>query len=140
MIDAEKPIDRRYCLRCGSTQQRLTHHHVIPKSLVKRVGADYWNLYASVTMDWNTLPTSSLLAFQRAAERWVSLPHYTQRFCDKCHEQVHREIGILGKRVWEAQWHQCDSNCDFFECEFWRQFDIGNLFVWFAPESTLSSH
>jgi len=130
-------IARGRCLRCRSTQQ-LTHHHVIPKALARIVGPDYWNLYASDEVDWDTLPAESRLMFQESAKRWMSLPHYTQRLCAKCHEQVHREIGILGKRIQEAQRHRCDSHCDFFKCAFWRQFDLGNLFTWFAPESELA--
>jgi len=136
MSDIERLIERGRCLRCRSTQQ-LTHHHVIPKTLTRMVGPDYWNLYASVKVDWDTLPAESLLKFQESAKRWASLPHYTQLLCAECHERVHREIGILDKRIREVQRHQCDSHCDFFECEFWRQFDLGNLFVWFAPESAL---
>jgi len=139
MNDVARFVDRRHCLRCGSTQH-LAHHHVIPKALAKMAGPDYWNLYASVEVDWDTLPAKSRLVFQRSAERWASLPHYTQRLCDRCHEQVRREIGILDKRIRKAQHHQCDSHCDFFECEFWRQFDLGNLFTWFAPESELARH
>lgn len=133
-----RSIDRVHCLRCESVQ-RLTHHHVIPKTLAKIVGPDYWNLYASVIIDWHTLPTYALLKFQKSAERWASLPHYTQRLCAKCHAQVHREIRILDKRMREAQRHKCNSDCNFFECEFWRQFDLGNLFAWFAPESALAT-
>jgi hypothetical protein len=136
MSDIARFIDRRHCLRCGR-MQRLTRHHVIPKALARMVGPDYWNLYASVKVDRDALPAESLLKFQDSARRWASLPHYTQRLCAQCHNEVHREIRILDKRIWEAQRHQCDSHCDFFECEFWRQFDLGNLFVWFAPESPL---
>jgi len=103
------------------------------------VGLGYWNLYASVKVNWDTLPADSLLAFQKSAERWAALPHYTQRLCAKCHKQMHREIMILDRRIREAQHHQCDLACDVFECEFWRQFDLGNLFTWFAPESPLAS-
>lgn len=137
MNDTPRFTDRGHCLRCGSTQH-LTHHHVIPKALVSIVGPEYWDLYASAKVDWDTLPADSRLMFQRSVERWASLPHYTQRLCARCHEQVHREIGILDKRIREAQRHQCNSHCDFFECEFWRQFDLGNLFTWFAPESVLA--
>lgn len=133
MSDMAGLKDPGHCLRCGSTQQ-LTHHHIIPKALARMVGPDYWNLYTSVKVNWDTLPAESLLKFHESAERWASLPHYTQRLCAECHERVHREIGVLDRRIREAQRHQCDSHCDFFECEFWRQFDFGNLFVWFAPE------
>lgn len=136
MSNVARLIDRGRCLRCSSTEQ-LTHHHIIPKTLSKIVGSDYWNLYASIKVDWDTLPAESLLKFQASAEWWASLPHHTHRLCAECHKRVHREIGILDKRIREAQRHQCDSHCDFFECEFWRQFDLGNLFVWFAPESAL---
>lgn len=139
MNDVARFVDRRRCLRCGSTQH-LTHHHVIPKALARIVGPDYWNLYASVEVDWDTLPTESRLKFKASAERWASLPSYYQWLCAECHKQVHREIGILDKRIWNAQRHQCDTNCNFFECEFWRQFDLGNLFTWFAPESELAHH
>lgn len=138
MSDISRFVDRRHCLRCGTTQQ-LTHHHVIPKKLAKMVGLDYWNLYASVKVDWDILPVESCLKFKESAERWAFLPHYTQRLCAECAKQVHRETKILAKRIREAQRHQCDSHCDFFECEFWRQFDLGNLFSWFAPESALIS-
>ena len=136
MSDITRLIDRRCCLRCGTTQQ-LTHHHVIPKKLARMVGLDYWDLYASVKADWDILSAESRLKFKESAERWASLRHYTQRLCVECTKQAHREIKILDKRIREAQRHQCNSHCDFFECEFWRQFDLGNLFVWFAPESTL---
>lgn len=131
-------MDRGRCLRCGSTNQ-LTHHHVIPRALSRKVGASYWKLFASIKIDWDTFPAESLWKFQESAKRWESLPHYTQRLCFDCHEQVHREIKMLGKQIREAQCHKCNSQCDFFECEFWRQFDLGNLFVWFAPESVLGS-
>ncbi|NVM24119.1 MAG: hypothetical protein HWN68_20365 [Desulfobacterales bacterium] len=131
MSDVAGLIDRGRCLRCGSTQY-LTHHHVIPKTLARMVRPDYWNLYASVEVDWDTLSAESRLRFQESAERWASLPHYTQRLCAECHERAHREIGMLDKRIQEAQHHQCDSHCDLFECEFWRQFDLGNLFAWFV--------
>ncbi|PIX27477.1 MAG: hypothetical protein COZ67_02140 [Chloroflexi bacterium CG_4_8_14_3_um_filter_45_15] len=136
MSDIGRLIDRRHCLRCGSAQQ-LTRHHVIPKALARMVGPGYWNLYASLNMDWDALPAESMLKFRDSAERWTSLPHYTQRLCAECHNEMHREIIIVDKRIREAQRHQCDSHCDFLECEFWRQFDLGNLFVWFAPESPL---
>lgn len=126
-------VDRHRCLRCGSTE-RLTHHHVIPRALARTVEPDYWEM--SIAGDVTSEVRETLA---RASERFRTMPHYTQRLCESCHRQVHREIVILSKRKWEAERHQCNSECDFLECEFWRQFDLGNLFQWFAPESPLAA-
>ena len=122
-------VDRRQCLRCESSD-KLQHHHVIPKALRRRVGPDYWNLFASVQfVDCEPPP-----GYRNVADRWAALPHYTQRLCAACHRQVHREIKTLDRRMREAQ----RSRCQCFECQFFREFDLGNLFEWFAPESPLA--
>jgi len=120
----------RRCLRCGSAE-RVQHHHVIPKALARNIGLDYWNLYASGKFVGCEPPQG----FQEVAERWAALPHYTQRLCERCHDEVDHERKVLFKRIWEAR----RSQCGCFDCEYLREFDLGNLFVWFAPESSFAA-
>ena len=118
----------RRCLRCGSTE-RLQRHHVIPKALARKVGPDYWDLYSSM----NFIACDPPAGFQEAAERWARLPHYTQRLCEDCHKDVPREIKSLFRETREAEQSQCQCTT----CKFFRGFDLGNLFEWFAPEAQL---
>jgi len=118
----------RCCARCGITEG-LQRHHIIPKTKARRVGPDYWNLYSSTKFIGCDPPQG----FQEAADRWASLPHQTQLLCQKCSKEVHREIRILFKRQWQA----VRTECQCFECQFFRDFDLGNLFAWFVPDSPL---
>lgn len=123
-----KVAERKRCLRCGSTEE-LQHHHVIPRALRRRVGPDYWKLHSSTEFIGCDPPE----AFQEAADRWAKLPHYTQRLCPNCHQDVHREIDLLFQRMREAEQFQCQC----IKCKFFRNFDLGNLFAWFVPDSPL---
>jgi hypothetical protein len=115
----------KFCVRCGSSQG-LQHHHIIPKALAKKAGPDYWNLFSSTKFIGCEPPKG----FQEAADRWTALPHKTQLLCADCAKQVHKEIRDISKRIRQAQ----QSKCQCFECQFFRSFDLGNLYSWFAPE------